>query len=363
MPLVEHNAGMKSNVVYFQDLRASGASNSDIRTGLGCCLLKLSRGVYSVIRRCGVRAHLRFQGFAADTAWLEYHESGRQQDREQVRRYKEHLKYLQIIHYPHYRPSDVVCGLSAARLHKIGMFRQPDQPVSVFNPTSGALTSELRRRRRSLAGEDICTVDGLRTTTAVRTALDLRAELGAASGFAAMEQVLRRHMLGDDEEAIFRIGYAPGLLSEVPETAAAVFRSPISRLTRGRKLATALAELVSPLSESYAESRAAFNLHVLGLHDFAQQVDIWEEGYLLTRLDFLLRDDRVAIYVDGTQKYVDGGFDVMSKESRQQNRLLSMGYRVVRFTFNEVLEPKSFGQKLFRQVPDLRSRCRDRPVF
>ena len=84
---------------------------------------------------------------------------------------------------------------------------------------------------------------------------------------------------------------------------------------------------------------------------------------MLTRLDFLLRDDRVAIYVDGTQKYVDGGFDVMSKESRQQNRLLSMGYRVVRFTFNEVLEPKSFGQKLFRQVPDLRSRCRDRLVF
>ena len=57
------------------------------------------------------------------------------------------------------------------------------------------------------------------------------------------------------------------------------------------------------------------------------------------------------------------GFDVMNKESRQHNRLLAMGYKVVRFKFNEVLEAKKFGQKLFQQVPELKSRCRDRLIL
>lgn len=59
---------MKSNVVYYQDLRIAGLTNSDISTALRCCLLKLSRGVYSVIRRCETRAHSRFQDFAEDVA-------------------------------------------------------------------------------------------------------------------------------------------------------------------------------------------------------------------------------------------------------------------------------------------------------
>lgn len=354
---------MKSNVVYFQDLRIAGATNADIRSALGCCLLKLSRGVYSVIRRCEVKAHRRFQHFAEDVAWLDYHEEGRHRERTQVRRYQEHLKYLQILHYPHYRPDDIVCGLSAARLHKIGMFDEPEQPASVFHPASSTLSSELIRRRRTVSDDDVCLIEGLRVTTAARTALDLRNELGTASAFAAMEQVLRRHMLGFDEELIFRLGYPPQLSDDVPKAVAEVFRPPISRLSRGRKLASTLAGLITPLSESYAESRAAFNLHLLGLHEFTQQVDIKDDGRRLTRLDFLFPEDRVALYVDGTQKYVDGGFDVMNKESRQHNRLLAMGFKVVRFKFNEVLEPKKFGLKLFHQVPEVRSRCKNRPVF
>jgi very-short-patch-repair endonuclease len=356
----EHDAGMKSNVVCYPDLRMAGASNSEIRAALGCCLLKLSRGVYSVIRRCHVRSHQCFQDFAADVAWLEYHEEGRHQDRAQVRRYGEHLKYLKVIHYPHYRTGDIVSGLSAARLHNIGTFNEPKQPVSVFHPVSSTSSSELIRRRKVIAEDDTCVIEGLRVTTAARTALDLRNELGSAAGFAAMEQVLRRHLLGSDEEAIFKRGYSPRLLDEVPGAVEELFRSPISRLSIGRKVASTLTGLLSPLSESYAESRASLNLHLLGLHEFTQQFNIGDDGRLLTKLDFLLPEDRVALYVDGTQKYVDGGFDTMNKESRQHNRLLAMGFKVVRFKFNEVLEPTKFGQKLFHQAPELRMRRKER---
>lgn len=354
---------MKSNVVYFQDLRTAGATNADIRSALECCLLKLSRGVYSVIRRCETRAHRHIQDFAEDVAWLEFHEPGRRADRDQARRYADHLKYLRIRHYPHYRPGDIVCGQSAARLHEIGMFDEPEQRVLVFHPAASTSSPELIRRRRPISEDDVCHIEGLRVTSAARTALDLRAELGAAACFAAMEQTLRRHMLGDDEDEIFRIGYPPYLMEDVPAAVADVFGPPISRLNRGQTVASSLAALLSPLSEGYAESRASFNLHLLGLHEFAQQVDIRDGGRLLTRLDFLLRKDRVALYVDGTQKYVDGGFDVMNKESRQHNRLLAMGFKVVRFKFKELLEPMKFGQKLFQQVPELQSRRRDRLNF
>lgn len=354
---------MKSNVVYFQDLRTAGATNADIRSALECCLLKLSRGVYSVIRRCETRAHRHIQNFAEDVAWLDFHEPGRRVDHDQARRYADHLKCLRIRHYPHYRPGDIVRGQSAARLHEIGMFAEQDKKVLVFHPASSTSSPELIRKRRSISEDDVCDIDGLRVTSAARTALDLRAELGAAACFAAMEQTLRRHMLGPDEDEIFRIGYPPDLMEDVPAAVADVFSSPISRLTRGRKVVSSLAALLSPLSEGYAESRASFNLHLLGLHDFTQQVDIRDGSRLLTRLDFLFRKDRVALYVDGTQKYVDGGFDVMKKESRQHNRLLAMGFTVVRFKFNELLEPTKFGQKLFQEAPELQNRCRDRLSF
>lgn len=354
---------MKSNIVYFQDLRNVGVSTTEIRGALDCCLKRLSRGVYSVIRRCDVRAHRRFSAFATDVPWLEQHAAGLSSEPAHARRYEEHLKHLRIVHYPHFRPDDIICGVSAARLHRIGMFNEPDTSVSVFHPAASTRTSELVRRRRLIAEEDICTVEGLRVTTPARTVLDLRSELGNAAGFAAMEQVLRRHMLGDDEDRIFKLGYPPHLLDDVPQAQIDLFLSPIRRLAKGKMIASRLARLASPLSESYAESQAAFNLHLLGLHDFAQQVDIIDRGRRLTRLDFLFREDRIALYVDGTQKYVDGGFDVMSKESRQHNRLLAMGYKVVRFNFSEVHSPKLFSEKLFHQAPELRSRCRNRLIL
>lgn len=152
-------------------------------------------------------------------------------------------------------------------------------------------------------------------------------------------------------------------MDEVPGLVEDLFSPPISRLSRGGKIASTFAGLVSALSESDAESRTSLNLHLLGLHEFTQQADSNDGGRRLTRLDFLLREDNVALYVDGTQKYVDGGFDVVNKESRQHNRLLAMEYRVVRFKFDEVLEPKRFGQKLFHQVPELQSRCRERLIL
>lgn len=353
---LDHGVGMY-NIVWFKDLRAVGATTAEIKAALGCCLLKLTRGVYSLIRRCKVPAHNRFMRFAVDEAWMEYHEAGRHRERAQLRPYREHLDRLRILHYQHYRAEDVVWGISAAKLHKLGMFDEPVQPVTVAHPTSSSRTSSLTRRRITVSEDDVSELNGLRVTTPAKTALTLKTVLGPAAGFAAMEQVLRRSMLGSDEEAIFKAGYPPGLMSLVPDAIAEQFDPPIARMPRGSKSVRKLSALITPFSEGYAESRASLNLHLLGLHDFVQQFDVKEGIRTLTRLDFLFEDRGVALYVDGTQKYVDGGFDVMNKESRQHNRLLSMGYKVIRFKFNEVLNVATFGRKLFAQAPELKQDC------
>lgn len=345
------------NVVYFQDLRATGSATTEIRSALGCCLLKLDRGVYSVVRRCKVPSHRRFTRFAIDEAWMDYHESGRHRERSQQRKYREHLDRLRILHYPRYRSDDVVWGVSAAKLHKLGLFDVPTQPVNVAHPVSSSRTGSLVRRRISVCAEDVTEVEGIRVISPAKTALALKTVLGPAAAFAAMEQVLRQSMLGTNEEAIFKNGYPPRLMSMAPDAVEGLFGPPITRMSRGMQSAQKLVALITPLSESLAESRASFNLHLIGLHDFVQQFDVNDGNRTMTRLDFLFEDCGVALYVDGTQKYVEGGFSVMNKESWQHNRLLSMGYKVVRFKFAEVMNVATFSRKLFDQAPELKQRC------
>lgn len=233
----------------------------------------------------------------------------------------------------------------------------PDDPVTVSHPKANSASRELIRSRRNLAAADRQTIEGLAVTAAPRTAVDLARVLGPACGFVALEQVLREHMFGADEESIFSCGYPRNALTRVPEAVDELFTPTIERLVTGTVQARILTSAISPFSESYAESRASLILHQLGLRDFSQQIDVFDGHRLLTRLDFLHRQTNVVVYVDGTQKYVDAGFDRMNKESHQHNRLLAMGYKVVRFKFNEVLSLPAFAHKLFSQAPELRDFC------
>ena len=350
------------NIVCYDDLVAAGVNTTMIRHAKNCCLVKICRGVYSVVRQCKDPKHTAIAVFGTDREWMRYHEQGLHKEKSHRRRYLDHLARLRTLHYPHYRNDDVIWGVSAARVHKIKLFDVTDGTVTVSHPTASSTSRELIRSRRTLAAADRQIVDGLAVTTTARTAVDLVRILGPASGFVALEQVLREHMFGSDEESIFSFGYPRDALTRVPDAVDELFTPVIGRLATGKVQARTLVSAISPFSESYAESRASLNLHQLGLRDFSQQVDIFDGNRLLTRLDFLHRAANVVLYVDGTQKYVDAGYDRMNKESHQHNRLLAMGYKVVRFKFNEVLSLGAFAKKLFGQAPELRGFCSNKLV-
>lgn len=350
------------NIVCYDDLAAAGVNTTLIRRAKNCCLVKICRGVYSVVRQCKDPKHSAIAVFGTDREWMRYHEQGLHKEKSHRRRYLDHLARLRTLHYPHYRNDDVIWGVSAARLHKIKLFDVTDGPVTVSHPKANSSSRELIRSRRTLVAADRQIVDGLAVTTVARTAVDLIRILGPASGFVALEQVLREHMFGSDEESVFSFGYPRDALTRVPEAVDELFAATIGRLATGKIQARTLISAIRPYSESYAESRASLNLHQLGLRDFSQQIDIFDGHRLLTRLDFLHRATKVVLYVDGTQKYVDAGFDRMNKESHQHNRLLAMGYKVVRFRFNELLSLGAFANKLFGQAPELRGFCGNKLV-
>ncbi|RAE29441.1 hypothetical protein DN524_33435, partial [Burkholderia multivorans] len=58
------------NVIRSQELRAHGVHSRVVKSAVDCCLLRLTRGMYSVIRRCENPQHARIAELITDEDWL-----------------------------------------------------------------------------------------------------------------------------------------------------------------------------------------------------------------------------------------------------------------------------------------------------
>lgn len=348
-----------NNVVLSRELRSRGVSTRTIAHAQGCCLLPLAHGLFTVTARCGSDRHGQIRGFVTDEAWIDFHTATSAAERKRHARYQTRLQFLRILHYQHYRPDDVVWATSAATLQQIPLYPHPRPPVEVLNPTARARSSQIHRSTRRIDDEDLTYQHGLMLTHNVRTALDVLSTCGEPAGHAAVEYVLRERVMEE-------LGLtADRALRSYPERTGAVAKSVLAaefvprleRLTSGRKRARAVISIASPFSESYAESRCAFNFHMVGLHDVAQHVGLGDRDGFIARIDFLHRRAKVIFSVDGFGKYVDGGFATMRREALQRNRLLRLGYRIVHITFADLLNVLVFAEKIFSEIPDLRKHC------
>lgn len=343
----------KYNVVDYRTLRAVGMTHEAISSAVNCCMLRLTRGIYSIVRACNVKKHRSASVLIMDEDWVEYFRSTTVASREGDHRFSEHIARLGIVHYRHFRADDAVSGVSAAILHELPLFKAELERIVVTNPTAYSSSPEIIRRKRQYSAEDVCTVHGVRTLTSVRTGLDLIAEKGPADGMAALEGGLRAQVERESGDA--RIGmHDPRRMHAVGrEIVARDFVPAAMRLRRGRKRALRILTIISPLSENYAESRTSFALHQMGLHDFTQQWNVGRDGSLLARLDFLHRPTNTVLAFDGGQKYADFGGERLKHEGHQQNELLNMGFRIVHLQFGDVTNLKQFEMKVFGQAPQL----------
>lgn len=345
------------NIVRTRQLNAQGVLSRAIRSAVGCCLLKLTHGMYSIVARCQNPRHSRIGNLISDDAWIE--QVGAQTDASGRKSFTllDTIEKLRVASYPLYRNDDVVCGVSAAYIHDLPLYRPPRGLIHVANPSLRWKSNDLSRTTKSIPAEDTVHIGKLALTAPVRTAFDLIGQLGEPEAFAALERVLRKAVFGSDINAdnAARFGYPKNTELMARTKLEESFVPALRRLSKGRTRAERLLVGVGPLSESYAESRCGYNLALLKIEGFDQQVDVFDGSRHIARVDFMHRETKTIILVDGVTKYVDHGFSLMRKESAQYNRLIAMGYRIIRLSFDETLDLEALATKLFGQAPWLRA--------
>lgn len=347
------------NVVRNRELRARGLNSRAIDDAVDCCLVKLTYGMYSIVRRCGKPAHSRVADLITDEAWIAEYAARTANAHRSDFQLKNVLEKLRVSSYPHYSSDGVVCGVSAAFIHDLPMFGITRPLIHIANPSRRARTRLISRTARTIGVEDVVRIGKMTLTSPVRTCLDLIGSIGEAGAFAAMETVVRRAAFGSEEAAsqAGRIGYPPDTRELAELEIERQFTPAIDRLAAGQKRARRLIEYAGALSESYAESRCVYNLMLLGHTGFHQQVQIFDGRGLLARVDFADEEAKTILFVDGAAKYAENGQQLVQRESSQFNRLIGMGYRIVRFTFSEVMSLEDFATKLYNQAPWMRERA------
>lgn len=342
------------NTIYREELSAAGISSKTIMGALDCCLIRLCRGVYSVIRECQVKDHSRIAAFIRDADWISFHVDKSPSDLKRDFRYQTQLRALRIQSYRWYRPEDVIVGKSAAVLHGIPLYKDASKAITVRHPRSNSHTEEIIRVRREVPTEDQVRFGHLAATSAIRTALDLIRISGQREAFAALEWVLRQTTAAQFPGFNPKFGYTEKFQTEARRIIETAFYPAVARMRSGQVTAQRMVDAIGPFSESPAESHCRFNLIALHLTGFEQQIEVRDSRGFIARVDFLNEQTRTILAVDGSEKYALVGPSLIRKEGEQHNRLLSLGYKVIHLSFDEVLSLSDFRDKIFRQAPELK---------
>lgn len=173
----------------------------------------------------------------------------------------------------------VLAGYSAAAL--LGADCAPvNAPAEVMVATNSRAHPRLLVHRGSASGRDLHVADGIRMTSAFRTAWDLARRLPLEEAVVAVDALAR---VG---------GFAPAdLLARRAEQSGA----------RGVRGLTEVVALADPRAESPPETRLRLLLHRAGLPAPAVQYRIVDEhGFVVARVDLAYPDQKLAIDYDGS---------------------------------------------------------------
>jgi hypothetical protein len=169
-------------------------------------------------------------------------------------------------------PEDcIIVDRHAGWLHGSDMVLAPNEhlnvmPIHMFRPSGhGRLRNGLIiSGERNLRPEDITEINGLPVSTLVRTAWDLGRVRSRQQSIAGIDQMMR-----------------------LPDFPRGTFLAGIERF-RGQRWVTnlrTLAPIATGKAESQGESALLLGWHDVGLPHPVPQLEIWEEGRLIARVD------------------------------------------------------------------------------
>ncbi len=184
-------------------------------------------------------------------------------------------------------PHAVLVDRTAAWLWDVDAMRPGESasvpPLEVFVLSSHARIrrGEARGGERDLRAEDIVTIEGMRVTTPLRTALDLACRLPRYEALATLDAFARAHGLTEQQ-----------------------LRLELARRYRRRRgviQARELVQLVTPLSESTGESFTRLAIHDEGLPAPVPQLWVYDGQVALWRLDLAYERFKVCVEYDGEE--------------------------------------------------------------
>ena len=195
-------------------------------------------------------------------------------------------------------PEAVFAGATAAWI--AGLEFNPTKPVEIVVPPNSGMRSRpgLSVRRCRIVPGEVVTVQRLRATSLPRTIHHLSLRLPAVEILVAMDAALRKKL-------------AP------------------AKAFGGRKLQR-LAAMAAP-AESPMETRLRWLLIQRGLPRPEVQVDLGDAKTRLGRVDLYYPSARLILEYDGGNHR-----DRLAEDNRRQNRLLSAGFRLLRFTAGDI---------------------------
>ena len=216
-------------------------------------------------------------------------------------------------------------GRTAAWLH--GLDLPPCDPIEVVAPPAVGISGRVGVlvRRQAIDEGDVVIRRGLRATSILRTLTDLAWRLPLVDGVAAADMALHAGLL---------------TLDDLRERAIALNqRKGVKRLRR-------VIELAEPATESPMETRLRLILMLAGLpRPEVQWPLIGDGGRFLARADLFYPEKRLVIEFDGSTHKAS-----LVEDNRRQNRLISAGCSILRFTTNDVLGSPESVIKQVRQA-------------
>ncbi|MDX8047880.1 hypothetical protein SK571_00675 [Lentzea sp. BCCO 10_0798] len=223
---------------------------------------------------------------------------------------------------------------TAARVH--GMVvpggLQPEH-ITVARDMRRIRRRELVCHGRALARGDVEVRDGVPITTAVRSLLDMVAEVPRLDGVWAIDDAVRRE-----------------IVSEAQITASLITR-PGGRGDGVIKLRAAEAD---GRAESILETAGRLALKDAGVMLPIAQHEVFDGGDLVARLDAAYPERRLGIEFDGAA--VHNAPRALYRDRQRQNRLLHLGWSLLRFTWWDVVhDPVGYVAAVRRELERQRS--------
>lgn len=222
-------------------------------------------------------------------------------------------------------PGAVLSHEEAARQHGIELLDDNGvRRMTVPRNFSHVVLAGWRVSRRDL-GESIVLPNGMRVTPAGPTVLDLARVLPVPAAVVSGDSALRKKLV----------------------TVAVLADLAAAARGRGRPEVQLVVGLLDPRCGSVLESLFRVLVLQAGLPAPATQVQIADGADVLCRVDFCWRAERLIVEVDGFAFHSDR--EAYRRDRQRMNALERLGWRVLRFTWEDVVGRPAYVLALVRE--------------